>query len=556
MPHNQTATKTLVIVLTTLFCTGFFFIWLPQKVDQKSQHITHLEQIQSEQDGQKVELVSQELVDITQQTPLAQSQSDQLEADQLSEPFQNIEETSEQQASQILSNRFKPVDGQWDLSPSTFVVPTGLRDIVQFWTHLFGRYTDQHVIFYNEDNCGIVYSVLDFTGLDDLDDAARDSVRAQVAHDETERLKQGLKKIAARLNDPKATLTDLTGDEQRIAQLLLQNKDSLDLSEAELVNSLKLRNGFAHRFKGAIVQSGKYLDDFRRIFRERGLPEELTVIPFFESAFNAQAYSHSDAAGVWQFIEATGKQYLHIDNYVDERYDPILSAYAAATHLATEYKMLKSWPLTINAYNTGPGRMKAAVAELKTKDFAQIVKNFKGSGYGFDSRNYFPEFLAALTVYNNKEYYFGNIEPLPPEPYEYVSVPCPTNLIELAKESGVDFKALTTMNPSLRVDVASGIKDLPRGYLIKIPPHIKQDVLLAMQNIHQDLLLATHHIVKEGDTLEGVAKIYEVPLDDLALANNMLPKQSTKAGMILRLPSRGGNDVQVGSVGDKQTVNR
>ena len=124
------------------------------------------------------------------------------------------------------------------------------------------------------------------------------------------------------------------------------------------------------------------------------------------------------------------------------------------------------------------------------------------------------------------------------------------------KESGVDFKALTTMNPSLRDDVASGIKDLPRGYLIKIPPHIKQDVLLAMQNIHQDLLLATHHIVKEGDTLEGVAKIYEVPLDDLALANNMLPKQSTKAGMILRLPSRGGNDVQVGSVGDKQTVNR
>ena len=83
------------------------------------------------------------------------------------------------------------------------------------------------------------------------------------------------------------------------------------------------------------------MSEMRRIFKERGVPVQLTMIPFIESAFNLKAYSHAGAAGIWQFIEATGKRYLRIDEFVDERYDPILAAYAAATHLTNEYKFLK-----------------------------------------------------------------------------------------------------------------------------------------------------------------------------------------------------------------------
>jgi membrane-bound lytic murein transglycosylase D len=346
-------------------------------------------------------------------------------------------------------------------------------------------------------------------------------------------------KIASRLADEKTKLADLGGQDQRIAQLLLQHKETVSLEKDDLLQSLKARNGFAHRFKSALVNSGRYMEDFRKIFRERGVPEDLTVIPFFESAFVTEANSHAGAVGVWQFIEDTGKRYLRIDEFVDERRDPILAAYAAATHLKKEYGLLKSWPLTINAYNTGPGRMKDAQEQLETNDIATIIKKYKGSGYGFDSRNYYPEFLAALTVYSNREHYFGQVETLPPEPYEYIATPSPVNLVDLAKMADMDLTTLLNLNVALNDDVAQGNRDLPRGYLLKIPPETKQSVLFALQDIHQELMLATHYVVKNGDTLPEIAAMYEVPVEALAFTNDLLPKQTPQAGQILRLPSRG-----------------
>lgn len=532
-PQNH-INRVIAIVLTCVFCTGFFLLWLPKEIDQKSQQVLSLQESRTTQ----IEVASQELVDASWQEPL--SRSDFLGDENFTELFKNFEDNFSEQASAILRNRFGLGEESTTSTKEQFIVPESLRPVVQFWTHLFGQYTQDHVIFYNESDCGIVYSVLDFSALKDLDEATRDTIKTQIVRDERDRLQNTLTKVAARLADSKIKISDLSNQDQRIAQLLLQNKDVISLDKDDLLKSLKARNGFAHRFKSALVNSGRYMEDFRKIFRERGVPEDLTVIPFFESAFTTAANSHAGAVGVWQFIEDTGKRYLRIDEFVDERRDPILAAYAAATHLKKEFGLLKSWPLTINAYNTGPGRMKDAQEQLETNDIATIIKKYKGSGYGFDSRNYYPEFLAALTVYNNREHYFGQVETLPPEPYEYIATPNPINFVELAKMASLDLKTLLDMNVALNDDVATGNRDLPRGYLLKIPPEAKQNVLFALQDLHQELMLATHHVVKTGDTLPEIAEMYAVPIDQLALTNDLLPKQMPKEGQILRLPSREG----------------
>jgi membrane-bound lytic murein transglycosylase D len=310
---------------------------------------------------------------------------------------------------------------------------------------------------------------------------------------------------------------------------------------SELKVSLTQRPGFAHRMRQAIVASGAYMPEMRRIFEERGLPIELTVLPFIESAFSLKAYSSASAAGLWQFIPATGRAYLRIDQYVDERYDPILATYAAASHLASEFKFFNDWPLTINGYNTGPGRMQQAVRELKTTNIAAISKYFRGSGYGFDSRNYYPEFLAALEIYNNRETYFGDIAEVSPEPYDYLTMLTDTNLKQLFRSAGISESLMATLNPGLKPEVIAGLKDLPKGYLLKVPPERKDDVLLAAQEIHQEQQYASYHVVTKGEKLNEIALQYGVDPLDLAKTNGLIANKKLKAGDVLRLPALEGS---------------
>ena len=106
-------------------------------------------------------------------------------------------------------------------------------------------------------------------------------------------------------------------------------------------------------FIKGIIDSGEYLSEMERIFEEYDLPMELTRLTFVESMFNPYAYSKSGAAGVWQFLKATGKRYLIINNIVDERRDPLLATIAASKFLTKIMNLLETgrWllPLIIMA---------------------------------------------------------------------------------------------------------------------------------------------------------------------------------------------------------------
>ena len=125
------------------------------------------------------------------------------------------------------------------------------------------------------------------------------------------------------------------------------------------------------------------------------------MLPHVESSFNAAAYSKVGAAGLWQFMRSTGRRYMRVDDAVDERLDPYRSTEAAAQLLAYNYRVLGSWPLALTAYNHGAAGMRRAKESVGTDDFVKINRTYNSRTFGFASRNFFPSFLAALTIDEN-----------------------------------------------------------------------------------------------------------------------------------------------------------
>ena len=122
---------------------------------------------------------------------------------------------------------------------------------------------------------------------------------------------------------------------------------------------------------GRIMGLAKYyFPIYEKAFREAGIPEEIKFLSIVESALNPNAVSRVGAAGLWQFMSTTGRTYgLNINNYVDERRDPIQASYAAAAYLKDAYQEFGDWLLAIAAYNCGKGSVERAVAKANALDY-------------------------------------------------------------------------------------------------------------------------------------------------------------------------------------------
>lgn len=473
-----------LVIFVTLFLSGFLFSsWLPDQITTAAA-VFLPPPISGEEDSKPArdEIPPALLAYIEAERVAVNSESDTPDIEALLAEFNSFE-ASQPTADDLLQNRFAKFFDEDTQDPQAFVTPSELRGVVDFWVNIFGVYDKNQVVFYNADDVSVVYSVLDFSQLPITDSARIESIQNQMVQDEKDRLQKVLARLAPLVTHDGDAVMILNSEDRAILQALRQIAPRVATGEAHLKTSLAYRSGFAHRMRQAFISSGQYLPAMQEIFRNRGLPEELTVLPFVESAFNARAYSSAGAAGVWQFIENTGRNYLRIDHFVDERYDPILATYAAAEHLGREFKIFKSWPLTVNAYNTGPGRILQAIRQLKTMDIAHIVKNFKGSGYGFDSRNYVPEFLAALEVYQQRDLFFGKLPQVSEERFDYVKLPTSVNLLTLARLAGLNEEEFKEWNQAFKPPVLNGLVDLPAGYLVKVPLSKSGSVVAAAELI-------------------------------------------------------------------------
>lgn len=416
-----------------------------------------------------------------------------------------------------------------------FVVPEGIRDMVDYWVAVFGRFSEDQYIFSHADDVSLVYAVLDMAQVNaevfGMSDDRAKTFKQQLLDEERTRIRR----LLSGLSEKMSSRSPLTSEERRIARLFSGNT-KVSLAEAARSENIRIQEGQGSRFRQAIALSGQYMEQMEKIFAAKGVPRELTRIPFVESMFNIRALSSAGARGLWQFIDATGKLYLKIDSIADERLDPILSTYAAADHLKSDYEKLGSWALAINAYNTGAGRIMAAKEQLKTDDISLIIKKFEDPAYQFYSRNYYPEFLAALHVYDNYESYFGHVEKMPPLNFEFFFPPARTNLNGLADRLGISPDLLARLNPALSSSVINGTAPLPSGYVVKVPEGYGKKFDLALLEMKRERENVKWHMVAQGETIESIAEIYGLSTELLEEYNQLFPNERLKKGTVLSIP--------------------
>ena len=233
---------------------------------------------------------------------------------------------------------------------------------------------------------------------------------------------------------------------------------------------------FIDRYSGRLRRSISYMlgasNFYMPIFEEAlemyQLPLELKYLPIIESALNPKAVSRVGAAGLWQFMPATGKQYgLKLNSLVDERRDPVKSSQAAARYLRDLYKIFGDWNLVIAAYNCGPENINKAirrannVSSLKGADGepVPVVKDYWHI-YPYlprETRGYVPAFIAANYIMTY--YSLHNICPMTtrlPAKSDTVMVSRNVHLEQVAEVVGLNIDLLRSLNPMYRRDVVPG----------------------------------------------------------------------------------------------------
>jgi membrane-bound lytic murein transglycosylase D len=219
-----------------------------------------------------------------------------------------------------------------------------------------------------------------------------------------------------------------------------------------------------------LSRSSRYLPMIKGVFQEYGLPEDLAYLAMIESGYNAKAYSHANASGMWQFIKGTGLRYgLAIDSYVDERRDPEKSTRAAAKYLLDLYKQFGSWYLAAASYNCGEGRVQRELNQSTHKNFWELSANMCLPN---ETKNYVPQMIAATIIAKNPEKFgFKNVLYLPPLKYDRVQVNEPTALKAAAAAVNVSLEEVQDLNPELTRGVTP--PDTP-SYALNLPPNSQE----------------------------------------------------------------------------------
>jgi membrane-bound lytic murein transglycosylase D len=288
-----------------------------------------------------------------------------------------------------------------------------------------------------------------------------------------------------------------------------------------------------NRFSIWLARSAKYIPSMKTLLKENGLPEDLVYLALIESGFNPYAYSRAKAMGPWQFIYLTGKRYgLKVNWWVDERRDPEKSTVAAAKYLKDLYDMFECWYLAAAGYNAGEAKIARAMKRYRTEDFWELAK------YPYlkkETRDYVPQMIAAAVIAKDPEQYgFTSIEYLEPLRYEKVRVPEATDLGVIAKACETSLEELKDLNPEL---LRNCTPPEDSDYEIKIP-YGKKELFLQNFEAFQPVKKVRFktHVVKQGDTLSGIAKRYRVDLDPILQINQLKKTHRLSVGMNLLIP--------------------
>lgn len=405
--------------------------------------------------------------------------------------------------------------------------PAALEPAVRFWSRVFTEVDTRSGFLHDNRHLNVVYETVGWP--EDLDRRQRQAL--------IEPRQQAIRHTLLALADGTADHSD---PQVRRVQALWQGASASELSAA--ADRVRFQLGQADRFATALHRAGAWEAHIRQTLSEHGVPQQIGALPYVESGFDPLAGSHAGAAGLWQFMASTGRLFLRIDRYVDERYDPHAATVAAARLLRGNYDALGTWPLALTAYNHGRAGMRRAVDTMGTTDIATLIEQYNGRYFGFASRNFYPTFLAALELSSAPETHFGPVAKAPTAQMQEVTVPAYLPLRVVERELNIDRSTLRALNPALRRAVWDETQLLPKGYELRLPATTHQAQAriadIARRAGQAAPVTEIRHLVRRGETLSGVAARHGISTRQLAARNGLSPTAHLRIGQVLKVPVR------------------
>ena len=292
-----------------------------------------------------------------------------------------------------------------------------------------------------------------------------------------------------------------------------------------------------------------YFPIFENALKAYDVPAELKYLPIIESSMNSHAISRVGATGLWQFMFTTAKGYgLNMDNYVDERKDPIQASYAAAAYFKDAFNELGDWLLAIAAYNCGTGNVNRAIAKAHSRDFWAIRPFLP-----IETRNYVPAFIAAVYVMNCPDKHQIKVQKsIFAIKTDTIQVNRYVSLTELSQAMNMEEDDLFTLNPSYKKKIVNGSPESPKRIIMpkvslasfasiyevlnNSTVNSEARVVLAsnddrrIHKRHKEVsahkpAASAYHKVGAGQSLSSIADQYHVEVQDLKVWNHLKGSQ-------------------------------
>ena len=290
-------------------------------------------------------------------------------------------------------------------------------------------------------------------------------------------------------------------------------------------------------------RSSKYLFHIVEELERRQMPTELALLPFIESAFNPQAVSSAKAAGMWQFMPATGKDFALKQNvFRDDRRDVLASTRAALDYLQKLHRMFGDWHLALAAYNWGEGSVGRAIAKNRKLG---LGTSYSELSMPAETRQYVPKLQAVKNIVANPQAYRAELPLIENHPYfQQVQITRDIDVVLAARLADVKLEDFKALNPSAHrpVILAAGTPQI-------LLPWDNAIVFQRNFDAHGKGQYASWTAWTAPSTMNPTEAARRTGMTeaDLRAVNNIPPRMLIKAGSTLLVPRSGTSAIDVTS---------
>jgi membrane-bound lytic murein transglycosylase D len=292
-----------------------------------------------------------------------------------------------------------------------------------------------------------------------------------------------------------------------------------------------------------VERSQKYLFHIVEEVEKRGMPTEIALLPMIESAYNPQAYSRSQASGIWQFIPSTGKHFgLQQNWWIDNRRNVIVATDAALTYLQKLHGMFGSWDLALAAYNAGEGTVGRAIERNRRLG---LGTDYESLNLPPETRNYVPKLQAVKNIMTNPGKYGLKIQTIANTAYfTRVSAPAQIDAHLAAKLAEISDEEFLALNPSNNRPL---IGNNDEKHELLLPILAAQTFRDNLANYNKPLVSWKTYLAKRGERMEKIAAKFGIQLSKLRNVNNLPNQNKIKKSSTILVPNGNKTDFKPNS---------